>query len=152
MPVVDPEEFSGGLHPVFTEQLEPDIPEAITLELAHGEVSQEQTVSVVGSTTPPMSIMPGRLVLVSGMSHEILVRNNSQEGILVAEIPTPADFLAVGWATLESADIAPGSDAILNVIGDAERTPEDWSGGVVWLAEPVAGRMEATIPVLRRFP
>ena len=33
MPFVDPEEFSGGLHPVFTERLEPDIPEALILEL-----------------------------------------------------------------------------------------------------------------------
>ena len=34
MPFVDPEEFSGGLwHPVVTERLEPDIPEALTLEL-----------------------------------------------------------------------------------------------------------------------
>ena len=33
MPFVDPEKFSGGLHSVFTERLEPDIPEALSLEL-----------------------------------------------------------------------------------------------------------------------
>ena len=139
---------------VFTEQLEGDIKGTVTLELAHGKASRTQTVPVLGSVRAPLALVPGRLVLVPGAIHEILVRNNGQEGIRITEILTPEDFITAEWATPGSAPIELGSHSILRVQWDAERTPEDWSGGVIRLvlAQPVGSRRELTIPILRRFP
>ena len=139
---------------VFTEQLEGDIKGTVTLELAHGKASRTQTVPVLGSVRAPLALVPGRLVLVPGAIHEILVRNNGKEGIRITEILPPEDFITAEWATPESAPIEPGSRSILRVQWDAERIPEDWSGGVLRLVldQPVGSRRELTIPILRRFP
>ena len=138
---------------VFTEQLEGEIKGALTLELGHGEASRTQTVPVLGSVRAPLALVPGRLVLVPGASHEVLVRNHGQEEIRIGEIRMPADFLVSEWVA-GSARIGPGNRSILRVRWDAAQTPEDWSGGVIRLrlARPVGGQTELTIPVLRRFP
>ena len=138
---------------VFTEQLEGDIQGALTLELGHGEVRHTQTVPVLGSVRVPLAPVPARLVLVPGASHEILLRNDTQEAVRIAEIRMPAVFLVSEWAA-GSAQIGPGSHSILKVRWDAAQTSEGWSGGVIRLrlAQPVGGQTEVTIPVLRRFP
>ena len=138
---------------VVTERLEGEIKGELTLELSHGEASRTQKVPVLGSVRMPLSITPGRLVLVPGASHEILVRNNGQEEIRIAEIRMPSDFLVSEWVA-GSARIVPGSRSILKIRWDAAQTSEGWSGGVIRLrlAQPVGGQTELTIPVLRRFP
>ena len=138
---------------VFTGQLEGEIKGVITLELGHGEARHTQTVPVLGSVRAPLALVPGRLVLAPGASHEVLVRNNGQEEIRIAEIRMPADFLVSEWVA-GSARIGPGSHSILKVRWDAAQTPEGWRGGVIRLrlAQPVGGQTELTIPVLRRFP
>ena len=138
---------------VVTEWLEGEIKGELTLELSHGEASRTQKVLVLGSVRMPLSITPGRLVLVPGASHEILVRNNGQEEIRIAEIRMPSDFLVSEWVA-GSARIGPGNRSILRVRWDAAQTSEGWSGGIIRLrlAQPVGGQTELTIPVLRRFP
>ena len=138
---------------VFTEGLEGEIKGVITLELGHGEARHTQTVPVLGSVRAPLALVPGRLVLAPGASHEVLVRNNGQEEIRIAEIRMPADSLVSEWVA-GSARIGPGSHSILKVRWDAAQTPEGWRGGVIRLrlAQPVGGQTELTIPVLRRFP
>ena len=134
---------------VFTEQLEGDIQGALTLELGHGEVRHTQTVPVLGSVRVPLAPVPARLVLVPGASHEILLRNDTQEAVRIAEIRMPAVFLVSEWAA-GSAQIGPGSHSILKVRWDAAQTSEGWSGGVIRLrlAQPVGGQTEVTIPDL----
>ena len=138
---------------VVTEWLEGEIKGELTLELSHGEASRTQKVPVLGSVRMPLSITPGRLVLVPGASHEILVRNNGQEEIRIAEIRMPSDFLVSEWVA-GSARIGPENRSILRVRWDAAQTSEGWSGGIIRLrlAQPVGGQTELTIPVLRRFP
>ena len=101
----------------------------------------------------PLAIVPGRLVLVPGESHEILLRNDTQEAVRIAEIRMPADFLVSEWVA-GSAQIGPGSHSILKVRWDTAQTSEGWSGGVIRLrlARPVGGQTELTIPILQRFP
>ena len=137
---------------VVTERLEGEIKGTVTLELGHGEASRTQKVPVLGSVRMPLSITPGRLVLVPGASHEILVRNNGQEEIRIAEIRMPSDFLVSEWVA-GSARIGPGNRSILRVRWDAAQKSEGWSGGVIRLrlARPVGGQTELTIPVLRRL-
>ena len=137
---------------VVTERLEGEIKGELTLELGHGEASRTQKVPVLGSVRRPLSITPGRLVLVPGASHEILVRNNGQEEIRIAEIRMPSDFLVSEWVA-GSARIGPGNRSILRVRWDAAQKSEGWSGGVIRLrlARPVGGQTELTIPVLRRL-
>ncbi len=137
---------------VFTEPLEGEIKGTLTLELVHGEASHTQTISVQGSVQPPLSAAPGRLVLAPGVSHEIVVRNRGPEEIRIAEIVSPVDFIAAEWATGESAQIAPDGRSILKVQWDAERTPEDWAGGILRLRLSGPGQRELTIPLLRKFP
>ena len=137
---------------VFTEQLEGEIKGTLTLELVHGEASQTQTISVQGSVQTPLSAAPGRLVLAPGVSHEIVVHNRGREEIRIAEIVSPVDFITAEWATGESAQIAPDGRSILKVQWDAERTPEDWAGGVLRLRLSGPGQRELTIPLLRKFP
>ena len=151
--VVGPGGEGALLLGVVTERLEGEIKGALTLELGHGEASRTQTVPVLGSVRAPLALVPGRLVLVPGASHEILVRNNGQEEIRIAEIRMPSDFLVSEWAA-GSAQIGPGSHSILKVRWDATQTPEGWSGGVIRLrlAQPVGGQTELMIPVLQRFP
>ena len=138
---------------VFTERLEGEIKGALTLEMSHGGVSRTQTVPVLGSVRMPLGIIPGRLVLVPGESHEILLRNDTQETVRIAEIRMPAGFLVSEWVA-GSAQIGPGSHSILKVRWDAAQTSEGWSGGVIrlLLAQPVGGQTELTIPILQRFP
>ena len=136
-----------------TERLEGEIKGALTLELGHGEVRHTQTVPVLGSVRAPLALVPGRLVLVPGAAHEILLRNDTQEAVRIAEIRMPADFLVSEWVA-GSAQIGPGSHSILKIRWDAAQTPEGWSGGVIRLrlAQPVGGQTELTIPILQRFP
>ena len=138
---------------VVTEWLEGEIKGELTLELSHGEASRTQKVPVLGSVRMPLSITPGRLVLVPGASHEILVRNNGQEEIRIAEIRMPSDFLVSEWVA-GSARIGPGNRSILKIRWDADQASKGWSGGIIRLrlAQPVGGQTELTIPVLRRFP
>ena len=138
---------------VVTEWLEGEIKGELALELSHGEASRTQKVPVLGSVRMPLSITPGRLVFVPGASHEILVRNNGQEEIRIAEIRMPSDFLVSEWVA-GSARIGPENRSILRVRWDAAQTSEGWSGGIIRLrlAQPVGGQTELTIPVLRRFP
>ena len=151
--VIEPGGEGALLLGVFTEKLEGDIKGALTLELGHGGTSRTQTIPVLGSVRVPLSIVPGRLVLVPGASHEILLRNDTQETVRIAEIRMPAVFLVSEWAA-GSAQIGPGSHSILKVRWAAAQTSEGWSGGVIRLrlAQPVGGQTEVTIPVLRRFP
>ena len=138
---------------VVTEWLEGEIKGELTLELSHGEASRTQKVPVLGSVRMPLSITPGRLVLVPGASHEILVRNNGQEEIRIAEIRMPSDFLVSEWVA-GSARIGPGNRSILRVRWDTDQASKGWSGGIIRLrlAQPVGGQTELTIPVLQRFP
>ena len=138
---------------VFTEQLEGGIKGALILELGHGGTSRTRTVPVLGSVRVPLAPVPARLVLVPGASHEILLRNDTQEVVRIAEIRMPADFLVSEWAA-GSAQIGPGSHSILKVRWDAAQTSEGWSGGVIrlLLAQPAGGQTELTIPILQRFP
>ena len=151
--VIEPGGEGALLLGVFTEKLEGDIKGALTLELGHGGTSRTQTIPVLGSVRVPLSIVPARLVLVPGASHEILLRNDTQEAVRIAEIRMPAVFLVSEWAA-GSAQIGPGSHSILKVRWAAAQTSEGWSGGVIRLrlAQPVGGQTEVTIPVLRRFP
>ena len=96
----------------------PISPEALTLELGHGEVRHTQTVPVLGSVRAPLALGPGRLVLVPGESHEILLRNDTQETVRIAEIRMPAGFLVSEWVA-GSTQIGPGSHSILRVKWDA---------------------------------
>ena len=138
---------------VFTERLEGEIKGALTLEMSHGGASRTQTVTVLGSVRAPLALVPGRLVLVPGESHEILLRNDTQETVRIAEILMPAVFLVSEWVA-GSAQIGPGSHSILKVRWDAAQMSEGWSGGVIRLrlAQPVGGQTELTIPILQRFP
>ena len=138
---------------VFTEQMEGGIKGALILELGHGGTSRTRTVPVLGSVRVALAPVPARLVLVPGASHEILLRNDTQEVVRIAEIRMPADFLVSEWAA-GSAQIGPGSHSILKVRWDAAQTSEGWSGGVIrlLLAQPAGGQTELTIPILRRFP
>ena len=77
---------------VFTEQLEGEVKGTLTFELVHGEASQPQKISVQGSVRTPLSAAPGRLVLVAGISHEIVVHNHGREEIRIAEIVSPGGF------------------------------------------------------------
>ena len=151
--VVGPGGEGALLLGVFTEQLEGEIKGALTLEMSRGGASRTQTVPVLVSVRMPLGITPGRLVLVPGAAHEILLRNDTQEAVRIAEIRMPAGFLVSEWAA-GSAQIGPGSRSILKVRWDAAQTSEGWSGGVIRLrlARPVGGQTELTIPVLRRFP
>ena len=151
--VAEPGAEGALLLGVFTENLEGDIQGALTLELGHGEVRHTQTVPVLGSVRAPLALVPGRLVLVPGESHEILLRNDTQETVRIAEIRMPAGFLVSEWVA-GSAQIGPGSHSILKVRWDAAQTSEGWSGGVIRLrlAQPVDGQTELTIPILQRFP
>ena len=138
---------------VVTEWLEGEIKGELTLELSHGEASRTQKVPVLGSVRMPLSITPGRLVLVPGASHEILVRNNGQEEIRISEIRMPSNFLVSEWVA-GSARIGPGNHSILKIRWDADQASKGWSGGSIRLrlAQSVGGKTELTIPVLRRFP
>ena len=138
---------------VFTEQMEGGIKGALILELGHGGTSRTRTVPVLGSVRVALAPVPARLVLVPGASHEILLRNDTQEVVRIAEIRMPADFLVSEWAA-GSAQIDPGSHSILKVRWDAAQTSEGWSGGVIrlLLAQPAGGQTELTIPILQRFP
>ena len=151
--VAEPGAEGALLLGVFTENLEGDIQGALTLELGHGEVGHTQTVPVLGSVRAPLALVPGRLVLVPGESHEILLRNDTQEAVRIAEIRMPAGFLVSEWVA-GSAQIGPGSHSILKVRWDTAQTSEGWSGGVIRLrlAQPVDGQTELTIPILQRFP
>ena len=151
--VAEPGAEGALLLGVFTENLEGDIQRALTLELGHGEVRHTQTVPVLGSVRAPLALVPGRLVLVPGESHEILLRNDTQETVRIAEIRMPAGFLVSEWVA-GSAQIGPGSHSILKVRWDAAQMSEGWSGGVIRLrlAQPVGGQTELTIPILQRFP
>ena len=151
--VAEPGAEDALLLGVFTENLEGDIQGALTLELGHGEVRHTQTVPVLGSVRAPLALVPGRLVLVPGESHEILLRNDTQETVRIAEIRMPAGFLVSEWVA-GSAQIGPGSHSILKVRWDAAQMSEGWSGGVIRLrlAQPVDGQTELTIPILQRFP
>ena len=150
--VTRPGEGGSLLLGVVTERLEGDIKGTVTLELGYGEASRTQKVPVLGSVRRPLALVPGRLVLAPGASHEILVRNNGQEEIRIAEIRMPSDFLVSEWVA-GSARIGPGSHSILKVQWDTTQTSEGWSGGVIRLrlARPVGGQTELTIPVLRRL-
>ena len=151
--VARPGEEGSLLLGVFTEQLEGDeIKGELTLELGHGEARHSQTISVQGSVQPSLSAAPGRLVLVPGVSHEIAVHNRGREEIRIAEIVPPGDFIEAEWATKESARIAPQGRSMLKVQWHAERTPENWGGGVLRLVLAVSGSRELTIPLLRKFP
>ena len=150
--VVKPGGEGALLLGVVTERLEGEIKGALTLELGHGGTSRTQKVPVLGSVRAPLALVPGRLILVPGAVHEILVRNNGQEEIRIAEIRMPSDFLVSEWAS-GSARIGPGNRSILRVRWDAAQKSEGWSGGVIRLrlARPVGGQTELTIPVLRRL-
>ena len=151
--VVGPGGEGALLLGVFTEQLEGGIKGALILELGHGGTSRTRTVPVLGSVRVALAPVPARLVLVPGASHEILLRNDTQEVVRIAEIRMPADFLVSEWAA-GSAQIGPGSHSILKVRWDAAQTSEGWSGGVIrlLLAQPAGGQTELTIPILQRFP
>ena len=151
--VVGPGGEGALLLGVFTEQLEGGIKGALILELGHGGTSRTRTVPVLGSVRVPLAPVPARLVLVPGASHEILLRNDTQEVVRIAEIRMPADFLVSEWAA-GSVQIDPGSHSILKVRWDAAQTSEGWSGGVIrlLLAQPAGGQTELTIPILQRFP
>ena len=138
---------------VFTEQMEGGIKGALILELGHGGTSRTRTVPVLGSVRVALAPVPARLVLVPGASHEILLRNDTQEVVRIAEIRMPADFLVSEWAA-GSAQIGPGSPLDSKSPMDAAQTSEGWSGGVIrlLLAQPAGGQTELTIPILRRFP
>ena len=150
--ITRPGEGGSLLLGVVTERLEGEIKGELTLELGHGEASRTQKVPVLGSVRMPLSITPGRLVLVPGAVHEILLRNDTQEEIRIAEIRMPSDFLVSEWAS-GSARIGPGNRSILRVRWDAAQKSEGWSGGVIRLrlARPVGGQTELTVPVLRRL-
>ena len=152
--IAGPEDEGMLLLGVFTENLEGEIRGELTLELSHGTVRQEQMVSVLGSITPPLSLAPGRLVLVPGISYEIRVQNHTQQEVRIAEIVPPVDFLVAKWSSSASSHIAPDGSAALKVTWDADRAPQDWSGGILRLLldQPVGGRSELTVPVLRQFP
>ena len=126
----------------------PISPEALTLELGHGEVRHTQTVPVLGSVRAPLALGPGRLVLVPGESHEILLRNDTQETVRIAEIRMPAGFLVSEWVA-GSAQIGPGSHSILRVKWDAGIGPRriglegSWAPAVG--LEGFDGRSEPTI-------
>ena len=151
--ITRPGEGGSLLLGVVTERLEGEIKGELTLELGHGEASRTQKVPVLGSVRAPLALVPGRLILVPGAVHEILVRNDTQEAVRIAEIRMPSDFLVSEWAS-GSARIGPGNRSILRVRWDAAQKSEGWSGGVIRLrlARPVGGQTELTIPVLRRFP
>ena len=152
--IAGPEDEGTWLLGVFTENLEGGVQGELTLELSHGTVRQEQMVSVLGSITPPLSLAPGRLVLVPGISYEIRVQNHTRQEVRIAEIVSPVDFLVAEWSSSASARIAPDGSAALKVTWDADRAPQDWSGGILRLLldQPVAGRPELTVPILRQFP
>ena len=139
---------------VFTENLEGEIQGNLTLELSHGKVRQEQMVSVLGSIKPPLSLAPGRLILVPGTAHAIRVQNHTRQEVRIAEIVSPVDFLAAEWSSSQGGGLAPDGSAVLKITWDADRAPQDWSGGVLRLLldQPVVGRSEITVPVLRQFP
>ena len=48
----------AGYGPMVTERLEPDIPEALTLEPGRGGASRTQTVPVLGSVRAPLDLVP----------------------------------------------------------------------------------------------
>ena len=131
--IAGPEDEGTWLLGVFTENLEGEVQGELTLELSHGTVRQEQMVSVLGSITPPLSLAPGRLVLVPGISYEIRVQNHTHQEVRIAEIVSPVDFLVAKWSSSASVHIAPDGSAALKVTWDADRAPQDWSGGILRL-------------------
>ena len=109
----------------------PISPEALTLELGHGEVRHTQTVPVLGSVRAPLALGPGRLVLVPGESHEILLRNDTQETVRIAEIRMPAGFLVSEWVAGSAPDRPRKPLDSKSQMGCGNRAPEDWIGGVM---------------------
>ena len=93
---------------MVTERLEPDIPEALTLELGlrrnRAEPKWLRCWARCPSAPGPRARTP----------HEILLCNNGQEEIRTAEILTPVDFI---WA--------PSRSILKESNGIVERAPED---------------------------
>ena len=97
----------AGYGPMVTERLEPDIPEALTLELGlrRNRPNPNGSGAGLGPSAPgPRARTP----------HEILLCNNGQEEIRTAEILTPVDFI---WA--------PSRSILKESNGIVERAPED---------------------------